>query len=505
MAVAFQNMPGSLRAPFFYAEITAGVSPFSGQSRQVLIGHKLAAGTAAVGALVDIGSSDPNVLFGQGSMLADQALHARRMDPNGLIYALPVAEPTSGAATAAGSIAITGTATASGVITRYIGGERVSVAVASGDTATVVGARLAAAINAGYTKFNRFMKFTVTAANSSGTVTLTARHAGAIMNALRIESDLEQIEPDAAGLTVTVTQMSSGAGDVDLAAALALLGSAPAEWITGPFATTSQLNAVRDFLADSGSGRWAPTVQLDGHYTTAITGNLSTVTSFGQGRNDRHVTIDAMNNSPSPPWVRAAALNGAVARSKNLGVSITEAVEISRPLHTIVLEGVRAPKAEIDRWGQADLESLFNSGLAASVVSNDNQVRISRVCTTYQKNGFDQPDATFIDLETLAQSAYVRRYFRHAIESAFPRHVLKDENPRNVQGIATPDAIRAVLIHAYRQLCDNGIGENPDLFAINLIVERSADPNRVNAYLPVDVANQFKIFAANISITTQAA
>lgn len=504
MAVAFNNMPGTIRVPLFYAEINAGVAPFAGGSRQVLIGHKLSGGSATVGALVNLGGSNPNVLFGQGSMLAEQALFARRMDPTGEIYCLPIAEPSGGAA-AAGAIAITGAATAAGVLTRFIGGERVSVAVASGDSAATVAARLNAAINAGYTKFNRAMKFAVSSTVSTGTLTLTARHAGELGNAIRIESDLEGPEPDAPGLTVTVTAMADGAGTVDLAAALALLGSAPADWISGPFATTTQLNAVRDFLSDAGSGRNAPTVQLGGFYTTAISGNLSTVTSFGQGRNDRHVSIEAANNAPNTPWARAAALNGAIARSKNLGVSISEAVEISRPLQTIILEGIKPPKSLIDRWGQADLESLFQSGLAGCTVDASGQVRISRVCTTYQKNAFDQPDATFLDVETYAQGEYIRRYLRHAVEANFPRHVLKDENPRNLQGVATPVSIGNVVDHAYKELCDWGIAENFDLFVKSRIVERSSDANRVNVFIPADVANQLKVFAANITITTQAA
>ena len=45
-----------------------------------------------------------------------------------------------------------------------------------------------------------------------------------------------------------------------------------------------------------------------------------------------------------------------------------------------------------------------------------------------------------------------------------------------------------------------GIVEKAALFARYLIVERSADPNRLNAYLPVDQANQFRVFAANITL-----
>ncbi|MGE3918938.1 MAG: hypothetical protein AB7F78_24895, partial [Hyphomicrobiaceae bacterium] len=59
-------------------------------------------------------------------------------------------------------------------------------------------------------------------------------------------------------------------------------------------------------------------------------------------------------------------------------------------------------------------------------------------------------------------------------------------------------------IHDYRRMAALAVVENPELFAESLIVERSAqDANRVDAYLPVDVANQLRIFAANTTIYLQ--
>ena len=45
-----------------------------------------------------------------------------------------------------------------------------------------------------------------------------------------------------------------------------------------------------------------------------------------------------------------------------------------------------------------------------------------------------------------------------------------------------------------------GVTEKPSLFAEYLTVVRDLnDANRVNAYLPVDVVNQLRVFAANIT------
>ena len=60
------------------------------------------------------------------------------------------------------------------------------------------------------------------------------------------------------------------------------------------------------------------------------------------------------------------------------------------------------------------------------------------------------------------------------------------------------------MVHAYTQLCNvGGVVENAALFAQYLIVERDTDPNRLNAYLPIDVANQLVVFAANLTIFPQ--
>lgn len=495
--VAFNHMPSDIRTPLFFAEINAGGVTYSSKSRQVLIGHKTSGGIAS--GLVNIGGEKLDKLFGWGSMLADMAAYARRHDPIGEIYALVIDEPTGNQAT--GTVTFGAAATAAGTINIYIAGEKVEVTVAAGATPTEQGDALVTAIGKGYTKFNRRMAFPVTAVNDAGEVTLTARHKGTSGNAISLAKDLEN-DTLPAGVTVTLSgaTLSSGTGDVDMAASLALLGDASAEWITAPFASTDQLNAVRSFLASSGTGRWAPTVQKHGHYITALQDTLSNLTTFGAGRNDEHVTIIGTRGLTHAPWVIAAAANGIVGRSKNLGASLTEAVEISRPLQTLVLEGIRAPKAVADAWTQADRQSLYSNGIAAYVVGDDGQLRLDRMVTTYQQNAFGTPDTTFLDIETMAQAAYVSRFFRQRIETLYPRHVLRDRNPGNTPGVVTPAQAKRALIHGYQELSQANVVEKPDLFAKYVVVERSGDPNRLNAYLPVDVANQLRVFAANITI-----
>ncbi len=500
MAVAFNNMPGDIRVPLFYAEVNAGVPPYSGLSRQILMGRALASSPLAALKPQNIGSADPNYLAGKGSMLADMIAWARAGNPTGELWVINVGDPVGGVA-ATGSLAITGTATQSGTLVRYVAGERYSVPVALNDTAAVVAANLAAKINAGYTRFNRRMGAPVVATAATGTVTLTANHTGTEYNGVRIETGLDGDELEIPGLTVAITAMSGGTGEVDMAAALAAFAATQFDWICGPYASIAQLNAARDFLADSGAGRWAPTVGLDGHYITAANGNLSTLTTLGGARNDRHTSIIGCLNYPHPLWSIVAGVGGLTAFSKNLGRALTEAVEIARPLQTIVVTGLRPPKALSDRWALADRDSLYHNGMSALSINADGTVAIERILTTYQFNAYGSADITFLGVETMAIAAYVKRYLRLIVTSTYPRCVLKDINPNGTQGVVTPSQIRSTLIHAYTQLCNVAcLVEKVELFAKYLIVERSSDPNRVNAYLPTDVSNQFTVFAANITI-----
>ena len=501
--VAFNNMPGSIRAPLFYAEVNAGIPPYSGISRTLLIGRKLSSGFAVSAKPVNCGGTDPNALFGSGSMLADMLVEARWRNPTGEIWALPVADPSGGAA-GTGTFTVTGTATSPGVLTRYVAGRRFDIPVAVGDTGAMVAANMATAFNRGYVARNRRMLLPVTAAALTNVATLTAVHTGTESANILLEAGLDGDEDEVPGITVAIAPMSGGTGVIDLAAALALLGSVAFEWIGSPYNTVSQLNAAQSFLSDGGTGRWSPTIGLNGHHITYNDGNLSAQTSFGSIRNDRHATLLGTFGYSTPPWVFVAALAGVIGFSKDMGRSLTEAIEIARPLQTISLDGLRGPGDATKRWALPDRESLYRNGISALTFSPDGTPVIDRVLTTYQTNLYGVPDITFLGIETMAISSYVKSYLKQIITSTYPRHVLRDDNPNGIQGVATVDQIRATIIHGYTQLCNiAGVVENVALFAKYLIVERSSDPNRVNAYLPIDVANQLVVFAANLTIFPQ--
>jgi phage tail sheath gpL-like len=500
--VAFDNTPSDIRTPLFTAELNAGTPPYSGVSRSLLIGRMLSAtGSATPGVPINIGGGDPNQLFGPGSMLAEMAVYARAHNPIGVIYALPIPDgDLTSPGSATGSIAFSGTATAAGTFTRYIGGHAYSCGVAIGDVAATVAANFLAAVQAGYTMFGRRMLPCVTAALASATITFTARHPGPEGNMIRIEAGIVGNEVDPAGIAATITAMSGGTATVTLATELSRLGSQPFDWIAGPYNTGQNLIDAQNFLADSGTGRWSPTVGLGGHYLTANDGNLSAQTTLGAAHNDKHTTTVGINQYPEALWAWLAGIVGIVGQSKNLGAPLSQAIEVARPLQTLQLQNLHAPANRDNEWALSDRQSLYSSGIAALTFGADGTPQIDRMVTMYQTNPYGVADSTFLDLETLAISRYVIDYMKAKVTATYPRCVLLDANPGGLQGVATPTQIQATIVHAYNDLYGAGLVDDPATFAQYLIVARSTDPSRVDAYLPTGVASQLRVLATNVTI-----
>jgi phage tail sheath gpL-like len=508
MTVAFNRVPTNIRVPFFYAEINSGVNYYQGNSRLLLIGQMANTGsaTANIPILID---HIPTDLFGAGSMLVDMVVYARKAYALGEIWALPLSDPTGVKATAT----ITPTApNVSGTLTFYVCGQKLQIAVLATDTAVVIGANIAAAITAGYVMTDgQSMNFPVAAVahGTTGVVTVTAMHVGTLGNLLSIDKDLVGDEGPLAS-SIAIANFGSGGtlvagtGVPSLTAGLANLGDDEFDWIACPYADTTSLNSLRDLLSGTG-GRWDPTIQLYGHAITVFFGILSAAATLGTGRNDPHVSIMPVANSPSPPWCWAASLGGIILLHKNLGADLSQAGEISRPLQTLLLPGILPPKLRADRWDRGERQTLYYDGMSGYTVGADGQVYLDRVVTTYRLNSWGQPDTTWLDIETLAQTVYATRFIRQYITQKHPRDALVDDNPMGLQGFTTPKDLKGDVIHAYSKLVDAGVMKNLQLFSDNLETEKATDPNRVNTYLPFDVVNQLRIFAANETVYLDAA
>ena len=174
MAVAFDQVPRTIRIPGVYIEVASGQSsgatvPF----RSLVIGQRLASGAVDEG-IPRLMASDADAAadFGAGSMIQSMVSAFRRQNPLGELWGVAL-DDAVGAVQTEVDVTVSAAATGGGTIALYIAGRRVAVGISGAAAVGVVAAAINAAVNALGTLLP------VTSAVAVGVVTLTARNAGA--------------------------------------------------------------------------------------------------------------------------------------------------------------------------------------------------------------------------------------------------------------------------------------------------------------------------------------
>lgn len=485
MSVSFSNIPSDIRVPLFYAEVDNSMANSGASSlRRLIIGQvNDDADGPEIGQLTLVSrTSEAKDIGGVGSMLASMHARWRAIDVAGEVWCLPLKVATGEAAT--GTVTVTGSVESAGLVNLYVAGQRVRALAVAGTSAEAVATALAAAIN-------EAIDLPVTATVAAGVVTLQAKFKGELGNDIQLQLNrLGRVNSEVtpAGLTIVTTGMIGGVGSPDAAAALAALGDEEFEFIAQPWSDADTLDAWKDTMDDS-AGRWSWAKQLYGHVYSAKRGTLGELVAAGRLRNDPHVTVHGFERGvPQPVWEVAAAWAARTA--------VFISADPARPTQTGSLAGID-PAAASDRFTLTERQSLLTSGIATASYSGGSY-RIERAITTYQRNAYGQADDSYLDSETLHQSAYVIRYLRSIITSKYGRHKLANDGTRfgPGQAIVTPKVIRGELVAAYGALERDGIVENAEMFNQYLIVERDANnPNRLSVLFPPDLVNQLRVFA----------
>jgi phage tail sheath gpL-like len=470
----------------FFAEFDASKAqqgPSLLAYRALIIGQKLAAGSATANAMVKVSSADQVVaLAGRGSMLhrMAKAWFANNKSTEVLLGVL--ADNGAGVA-ATGTVTITGPATAAGTINLYIAGERVQIAVANATAQNDIATAVAAAINAA-------TDLPVTATAATNVVTLTHRHKGAVGNDVDVRVNYQDGEALPAGVTVAVVAMASGATNPVLTTLIAAMGDQWYHVIAHPYTDATSLTAIEGELAS----RFGPTRMIDGVAITSAVGTQATVSAVGDSRNSPHSCIVAQpgKNPLTPPCEFAAAVAAVVA--------YYAPADPARPLQTLPIAGV-LPPAEADRFTTTERDLLLHDGIGTTKAVTGGVVQLERIVTTSQTNAAGSPDTAYLDVTTLLTLMYLRYDHRAIWPREFPRHKLASDGTKfgPGQAIITPKIAKARTVAWARAMEELGLIENFEAFKANLVVERNvSDPNRLDFLLPPDLVNQFIIGAASI-------
>lgn len=482
MTLSFNQIPMSIRTPGQYIEFdnTRAVQGLPAVMHRILVvGQRLTTGSVAAGVptrVLSAAQAEEN--FGRGSMLA--AMLAALKEANTYTECWAVALDDNGAGVAAtGTVTLGGAPTEAGTLNLYVGGKAVQIAVASGAATAAVATALAAAVNAD-------TSLPVTAGAAGSVVTLTARHKGEVANGVDVRVNYYDGERTPKGLTVAIVAMNGGTTNPDLQAAITAIGDEQYHTIVSAYTDASNLTKLEGLLAT----RWGPMVQKEGHAFVGASGTFAAQSTLGDARNSPHLTIMGAGKSPTPAYVWAAVAGAVDAYEP----------DPARPRQTLVLPGV-LPPAIADRLTRDERNLHLYDGISTTTVDAGGQVLIERLITTYKTNGLGVADISYLDIETMRTLAYIRLSVRARIGLKFPRHKLAADGTRfgPGQAIVTPNLIRAELVALFAQWEEAGLAEGMEQFKAELIVQRNgSDPNRVDAIIPPDVINQFRVFAAQV-------
>ena len=401
-----------------------------------------------------------------------------------LIQAIPLDDAT-GSTAAENTITISGVPAVNGTLHLHIAGVYLAVGVLSTDTATDIADSIVA-------KIDELKVLPVTATNSAGVVTLVAKNKGTVGNDMAIKlnwygSENNHFTPE--GVVVVIENTVVGATDPLVEDAVAVMPDSIINHIICPYNDVVNLLALTDEL----DRRWLPTVQLEGHAFTSLKGTTSELVTEGTKQNNEHLTyLDAGQDNPTPAYLMLAGTVGRCAPSLE--------ADPARPLQTLDIKGVITDK-KLNHRNFLEATMLLNSGIATMKVAKDGTLLVERLITTYQTSNTGAPDVSYLDANTPYTTSYLRQTLLNRIRIKFPRHKLANNGTRIPAGQATvtPSIIAGEIIALASAWGELGLVEDLQAFADELLVERNLiDRNRIDAVLPTNLVNQFRIFAASI-------
>src|SRR3989338_199329 len=484
MSISFNQIPNDRRVPFVYIEFDnsrAVTGPQTQPYKILHIGQRIATGTKPALIPVQVTSLDQaSSYFGAGSVLHKMLQGHFENHTSTESWGLPL-DDVSASVKASGQFTVGGMATESGILSVYIGGQRIQSAVTLGNTAVQVATILKAALDAATDS-------SVTATLANATVTVTAKNGGEIGNFIDLRHSYYDGEKIPAGLTLTMTPMASGAGNPDVNPAFTAIGSEQYNVIVVPYTDQANLTKIDTEL----SHRWGPITQDDGIAIAVSNIAYANLVSLGNAQNSPHLSIVEAFKHPTLPWQIAGAVGAVVASYGS--------IDPARPFQTLPLNGILSPQVG-ERLTHDERNLLLYDGISTLYADTGGKVRIELMITTYKTNAFGAADSSYLDVNTILTLSYLRYDLRNYILRKYPRHKIANDGTRfgPGQAIVTPKLMKAEIIAKFREWEGIGLVEDISQFKNDLIVERHAsDPNRLDVMMPPNLVNQLIVTAAQI-------
>lgn len=387
LSMALTGLDTSNPVPGIYAEVRFAQGQTAGDlgpKRVLILAPKTSAGsitvdTQIVGPLSD--EADFITYAGPGSVAHRMARAFLASCKSVEVYLLC---PTAATGTAAlDEIVIATTATANGVLSVWFAGEQIDVPITTGDTATNIGDNLVLA-------FNARTWLPATAANSSGTVTVTGKIAGVDLNSIRFRA---KITGTGIGTTVTPTADTAfgasgtgsaaiGVGTISYTAALATMLARSFDYILAGV----QLAAPIDALLDQVSIQAEPSTGFRQKciFGAALTPSAAVTLASGTSMNRPRARLVNAEECPVEHYVLCATVGASMIKEEIVDPSFNFDGYGFKPGQTLILS---APYNDSARPTMTEQKSMLNGGVTPIAYTDGGQPYVVRSITTYCKNG----------------------------------------------------------------------------------------------------------------------
>lgn len=478
-------IPASNKVPRTFLKVSLGVGPRSSADAPrevVLIGNKTATGTMAVGVETACFSEDEaRALAGPRSELFWLAKTAIDANPAVTLKLVAIAEAGTAAT---GTAAFTGPATSAGTVGVTVLGDEVEVSFQTGDTATAIGAAVAAAVNGK-------ADWPVTAVNASGTVTFTAANTGPRGNFTAVRARIIQ------GTGVGVTgpaggYLSAGATSDDPQAALDMLTAVNRRYLVAPYSDATQLAKFKAHVD-------AEEEPLIGHRKWVVFGSIDTLgnaTTLATALNFPRLQCGWQEKADQTPGMIAAAIASWRA--------LQESNDTAHNYDGEIISNLRPHYAIADIPTMSELDSALNNGLTPLSTNNQGEVFIVRSITTKSKDSGGLPDYRVLDTHKVTVSDEVADRFEIGFADRFSGFKADNDPPEGEApppGVVTPAMCEDLAF----EILDGA--ENDALLANGSVETRKGEivfelsttsQGRFNGVVPIDVIELAHQFACDV-------
>lgn len=322
-------------------------------------------------------------------LAAQQTLRKSGIVP---VFIFPI-EEAGGAVAGDGNILIAGTATSSGTISLYVGGQKLSIPVAKDTLPADIAADVIDAINAAIN-----MPVTALVNATPEQLDITSKYKGAIANDITLEINLTEAEKDAtpAGVTFTITSLTSGAGVPAVTTALNNMGDDWYTFVVNTFGVDTDI--MDEFATYNEDNRWNTLVNKFFRAFYGSVDDLATITAITDARKlDRtNGAITSPDGYSLPLEFAALAVGQMAARNQN---------NPPQPYTGLTLDGL-IPAVSASQWTYTQRNAAVNAGCSTTILE-DGVVKLEDIVMHYHKTGEEPPAYQWaVDIAKLAEWAY---------------------------------------------------------------------------------------------------